>query len=224
MTSWFLIFVIATTVKVAESHGGTDFATKACDAYEIAAGEDNAFAQGELGNCYMFGVGRKRDYELAINWYQKAVAQGNTAAMLNLGAAYLFYSEQPAKHQEAVELLNKAASAAPVKAKFSLALAFHRGLGVPRNNEKAVELLKEISLAGNPLPSLILYAIYELGLYEVPRDSANAETYKRKFLDLLGSTSPEEYILSLREDKIVTNFALSEEQLTTLAALARTEK
>ena len=44
--------------------------------YSLAAEQENAFAQCNLGNCYKDGKGVEQDKDKAIEWYRKASDNG----------------------------------------------------------------------------------------------------------------------------------------------------
>lgn len=56
--------------------------------YLRAAQAGNAYAQGQLGNCYRMGDGVSQNFKKAIYWIQKGAKGGNAKAQLRLGNLY----------------------------------------------------------------------------------------------------------------------------------------
>ena len=54
----------------------------------LAAEQENAAAQYNLGNMYSKGQGVPQDYKTAVKWYTLAAEQGHAKAQSNLGAMY----------------------------------------------------------------------------------------------------------------------------------------
>ena len=89
--------------------GGT-FAQKADD-FSADAKQGCKLAQCDLGNCYYYGKGVKKDFTQAAYWYQKAAEQGYAEAQFNLGALYFHgrgvtqdYVQAVYWHQKAAEI------------------------------------------------------------------------------------------------------------------------
>ena len=56
--------------------------------FRIAADQDDPFAQNVLGTMYVQGLGVKRNYQLALDWFSKAQVLGSPEAMANLAKMY----------------------------------------------------------------------------------------------------------------------------------------
>jgi len=56
--------------------------------FRIAADQDDPFAQNVLGLMYVQGLGVKRNYQLALDWFSKAQVLGLPDAMANLAKMY----------------------------------------------------------------------------------------------------------------------------------------
>ena len=54
---------------------------------EQAKGGD-ADAQYQIGDCYFFGLGVKRDTVEGVSWYRKAAEAGQMKAQFNLGGCF----------------------------------------------------------------------------------------------------------------------------------------
>ena len=48
----------------------------------------DAEAQYNIGNCYFYGLGVKKDYKKAVKWFHKSAEQGNASAANDLGTCY----------------------------------------------------------------------------------------------------------------------------------------
>ena len=57
--------------------------------WRIAADQENAGAQSNLGFMYDYGRGVKQDYGEAERWYRKAAEQGHAGAQCNLGVLFI---------------------------------------------------------------------------------------------------------------------------------------
>ena len=49
--------------------------------YRKAAQEGNAIAQYNLGFCYYFGAGIRKNRTLAVKWFRKSAEQGNSISV-----------------------------------------------------------------------------------------------------------------------------------------------
>ena len=58
--------------------------------YQLAAEQEHAKAQYNLGVMYDNGNGVPQDYEEAVRWYQLTAEQGHSKAQGNLGVMYAF--------------------------------------------------------------------------------------------------------------------------------------
>jgi len=73
-----------------------------------AAEQGNAIAQNNLGVCYYYGNGIRKDYEKAADCFAKAAEQGNANAQKNLGLCYYDGEGVPQDYEKAVHWLAKA--------------------------------------------------------------------------------------------------------------------
>ena len=58
--------------------------------YTLAAEQEHATAQYNLGLMYRKGQGVPQDDKIAVKWYTRAAEQGNANAQSNLGVMYAF--------------------------------------------------------------------------------------------------------------------------------------
>jgi TPR repeat protein len=56
--------------------------------YRIAADQDYATAQNNLGSLYHSGLGVEQNYSQAVEWYTRSSQLGNASAMNNLGICF----------------------------------------------------------------------------------------------------------------------------------------
>lgn len=82
----------------------------------LAEGGD-AKSQKNLGNAYQDGLGVKKDYVKAVEWYQKAAEQGYAEAQCILGAHYVQGKGVEQDYVKAVDWYRKAAEQGYEKAK-----------------------------------------------------------------------------------------------------------
>ena len=62
--------------------------TQAIKWYRKAAEQGDADAQSELGRCYFYGIGTRRDYKKAVYWCRKAAKAGKADAQYALAYCY----------------------------------------------------------------------------------------------------------------------------------------
>ena len=77
--------------------------------YRLAAEQDHADAQSNLGFMYLDGRGVLQDYVAAVKWYRKAAEQGDANAQYALGAMYGHGSGVPQDYVQAHMWFNLAA-------------------------------------------------------------------------------------------------------------------
>ena len=117
-----------------------------------------------LGELYANGLGVKRDYAKAIEWYKKAVAGGDAEAMLALAMMRLGnYGGAAADQQEAAKLLASAAKLGEPKAAYNLALIYLGGQALPQDLKRAAELMRQAADAGNAEAQYALATFYKEG-------------------------------------------------------------
>lgn len=116
---------------------------KAFLCFQKAAGQGYAPSQSNLGLCYEFGWGTKKDYVMAEYWFKKACDARDNHATINLGALYA--SSHFSKYDKAVEYLLPLAQQGNEDALFNLAIAYvHLG-----RHEEAIELSTNLANKGD---------------------------------------------------------------------------
>lgn len=58
-------------------------------ALQEKAESGDADAQFQLGDCYFFGLGVKKDMVEGVSWYRKAAEAGQMKAQFNLGGVFM---------------------------------------------------------------------------------------------------------------------------------------
>jgi TPR repeat protein len=92
--------------------------------YRKAAERGDAKAQFNLGDCYFFGQGIKKDYNEAVQWFRKAAEQGHAKAQLRLGHCYYYGKGIKQNDNEAVQWVLKAAEQGDEEAQFGFSFLF----------------------------------------------------------------------------------------------------
>ena len=88
--------------------------------YRKAAEQGDAKAQFNLGDCYYFGKGIKKDYNEAVQWFRKAAEQGHASAQFILGHCYDAGDGVSKDTAKAIEWYKKAAAQGQEDAKKEL--------------------------------------------------------------------------------------------------------
>lgn len=129
---------------------------------EPRAKAGDVHAMTMLGELYSNGLGVKRDYAKAIEWYRKAVDGGDREAMLALAMMRLGGYGGSDK-QDAVKLLASAAKLGEPKAAYNLALLYLGGQVLPQDVRRAAELMRQAADAGNAEAQYALATFYKEG-------------------------------------------------------------
>jgi uncharacterized protein len=156
--------------------------------YQLAANNNNQYAQRILGTAYMAGeLGLKPNGELGKSWFLKAIENGNTDAMVHLGSM-LSKGELINKDEtEALKLYRKASDEGNHAAQLELGSAYRLGrLGLNTDGEQAKSWYLMAMNNGNIEAMDHLGYMYETGA-GVSKDDAEALKYYMKAADS-GST------------------------------------
>ncbi|MDR0549276.1 MAG: sel1 repeat family protein [Deltaproteobacteria bacterium] len=138
------------------------------------AEKDNPQAMVELGVFYERGIGVRRDYTQALEWYKKAAAKEFPPAFYNVGMAYLIGQGDAPNVSQGLDNIRRAALRSYPMADFQLAVFYLRGQHVPKNVSEGLKYLNKAVEAG------LLIAINELavinynGLWEQKVDKTKA--------------------------------------------------
>jgi TPR repeat protein len=149
---------------------------KAIDCYKIAAQEDNADAQYNLGLIYQEGEGVDQDYEEAISWYREAAEQGHRDAQCNL--AYC-YSQRRKDEDKAAYWYRKAAEQGDAMAQYNLGRSYYNGWGVTQDYTEAAMWMQKAAEQGHSGAQQLLAELYEKG-EGVGKDLEKALMWYRK--------------------------------------------
>lgn len=129
---------------------------------EPRAKAGDVHAMTMLGELYSNGLGVKRDFDKAVEWYRKAVDGGDREAMLALAMMRLGGYGGSDK-QEAVKLLASSAKLGEPKAAYNLALLYLGGQVLPQDVKRAAELMRLSADAGNAEAQYALATFYKEG-------------------------------------------------------------
>ncbi|GET28376.1 tetratricopeptide repeat protein [Prolixibacter sp. SD074] len=123
--------------------GEKDADTQSYDWYEKSAEAGYRLAQTEMGNIYLMGIGREKDYGQAMDWFKKAAAQNEHAALYNIGTMYEKGQGVEKNHRRALSYYKKASENGDVVAKFYIAMNYVLGDVARRNLKLAAKYFNE---------------------------------------------------------------------------------
>src|SRR4051812_9797961 len=132
-----------------------------------ANGDPKAMAM--LGELYSGGLGIKRDFAKAAEWYKRAADLGDREAMFALAMLRMSGRGGPANREEAAKLLASSAQLGSTKAAYNLALLYLDGQTLPQDLKRAAELMRIAADAGNAEAQYALATFYKEGT-GVPKD------------------------------------------------------
>jgi len=136
-------------------------------------------AQFRAGLAYDTGVGVKRDYRQAADWYRKAANSGNPGAQSNLAGLYSRGLGVPQSDNEAFRWYMRAAAAGNAAAQNNLGFLYAEGRGVSRNDGTAVLWYRKAASQDYPGGETNLGFMYSVGR-GVPLDAAQAMKWYHK--------------------------------------------
>ena len=110
-----------------------------------AADAGDPVAMGNVGNCYYYGNGTKKDRRLAKEYYQKASDLGMDSSTTQLGAIY----HEEGNDKKAFALFQKAADRNFPEAMGWLAACYQYGYGTEKSTEAALEWLEKAAAFGS---------------------------------------------------------------------------
>jgi uncharacterized protein len=116
-----------------------------------------------LGELYANGLGVKRDYAKAAEWYKRGSDGGDREAMLALAMMRLGGFGGNTDKQEAVKLLASASKLGEPKAAYNLALLYLDGQTLPQDLKRCAELMRQAADAGNAEAQYALATFYKEG-------------------------------------------------------------
>jgi len=105
--------------------------------FRKAAEQNDAAAQGIVGDFYHAGLGVPFEDAEAVKWYRKAAEQNNKVAQYALGYAYEYGHGVTKDYAEAVKWYRKAAEQNGDSAQYALSNCYFEGNGVMKNYVEA---------------------------------------------------------------------------------------
>ena len=112
--------------------------------YILAAKQGNVDAQYNLGECYYFGKGTKKDIEKAIEWYTAAANHGHSEAQFRLGECYNSGTGVSVNVNEAIRWYKMAAEQGHAESQYNLGNCYYYGIGIgiEKNDDEAEKWYK----------------------------------------------------------------------------------
>ena len=110
--------------------------------YLVAAHQNDAYAQLNLGYCFECGLCVDKDPQMAVYWYECAASQEEPLAECNLGRMYLYGKGVTKDASTAITLFWKAARHHEPDGFYMLGWCYLHGEGVQENMDKALALIK----------------------------------------------------------------------------------
>ena len=108
-----------------------------------AANQGDIHLQNKLGEVYLEGLGIKKDYAIAIEYFEKAAASGSPIAQINLGGMYIEGHGLEANHAKALSYFQKAANQEHPSAFGCLGFMYLYGIEVKLDYQKALECFQK---------------------------------------------------------------------------------
>src|SRR5437868_8062974 len=105
-----------------------------CPVARAANGDPKAMAM--LGELYSGGLGVKRDFAKAADWYRRAADLGDREAMFALAMLRISGRGGPTNREEAAKLLASSAKLGSPKAAYNLALLYLDGQTLPQDQAR----------------------------------------------------------------------------------------
>ena len=117
--------------------------------FRKAAERGDAWAQYNLGVCYINGDGVEQDGKEAVKWFRKAAEQGDADAQYNLGLTYYEGRGVEKDAKEGVKWFRIAAEQGDAEAQYNLGVCYINGVGVLKDPTVAKKWIKKAFEAGN---------------------------------------------------------------------------
>jgi len=149
------------------------------DEFRKAEEQGDATAQHNLGVCYEYGKGVKKDLREAVKYYRKAAEQGIFQAQFALGTCYANGEGVGQDPDEAVKWYRKAAEQGDAKAQFNLGCSYADGQGVEKDEREAVKWFRKAAEQGDAKAQCRLGYCYVTG-EGVEKDEREAVMWLRK--------------------------------------------
>lgn len=130
---------------------------------EKSAVQGNAYAENELGDMYLDGLGVAQSPSLAVDWWEKAGRRGNVNAELKLGKALLEGKIVPRDTERGRNWLERAADEGNAEAQYLLGKMYLDGQWVQPDPNHAKTLLERAALNGYESAVKLLHTIESFG-------------------------------------------------------------
>ena len=181
---------------------------QALASYTIAAKEESAIGQYNLGLMYEEGKGRVVDLVKAQEFYQKAADQGHSQAMFRLAGIYFSGSNGSADPQKAIDWYQKAAEKNNREALYQLGLLSETGVAVKLDFAAALNYYLKSAKLGNQQGMLAAARMYQYGI-GVTKDPKQAAVYY-EMLAALGNAFAQYQLAEFYNNKILPETKLGE--------------
>ena len=167
------------------------------------AEKGSAAAMLTLGQFYEQGVGIRRNYSKALEWYEKAARAGQAEGYYNLGVCYEIGMGASADAAKALQNYQKAADMGLPIALNKLASMCISGTGTAKDTAKGIAYLEKAADAGVAAAANDLGALYLAGLLGQKKDEKKALAMFRRAADL-GNLEAIRTIAAIHKDGIGT--------------------
>lgn len=129
--------------------------------YQIAADQDIAEAQHDLGIKYFTGLGVARDPKKTYELWKRAAESGLGAAQTKFAYLHVHGIGIPKDLDTAIKWYRQAADQENTEAMYNIGLIYEKGIGIPQNQNQHIRWLTMASDRGYPR------AQYDLGLMKL---------------------------------------------------------
>jgi len=143
------------------------------------AADGDADAQYQLGDCYFFGLGVKRDMVEGVSWYRKAAQAGQMKAQFNLGGCFHEGMGVEPDLMEAIRWWRKSAGQDFAPAEISIGDCYIFGKGLSQDEQEGVRWFRKAAAQNYPAAQHRLGNCYYHG-QGVRKDLAQAIQWYRK--------------------------------------------
>ncbi|UZO08334.1 uncharacterized protein OCT59_028592 [Rhizophagus irregularis] len=135
-----------------------------------------------LGYCYQYGVGKKKDEFKAFEFYLKSAEGGNSDAQNNLGYCYQNGIGITKDEKKAFEWYLKASNESNLHAQYNLGICYQNGIGTNKDDKKALEYYIK-SAKGEYLPAQYILGNCYQNEVGIEKDLEKAIYWYRKAAD-----------------------------------------
>ena len=146
--------------------------------YRKAAEQGDAYAQYDLGECYLNGHGVAQDHAEAVKWYYRAAEKSYAHAQDALGFCCENGVAGPTDYTEAVKWYRKAAEQGYCIAQYHLGLCYEHGRGVKADQ---IEAYKWFRLAEAQGQKGAAEQVVSVGALLSPKQIAEGERRCKEF-------------------------------------------